>query len=227
MSAVREKPDYTVPYFNENYTGPYLSNGLLQPSVAFGDAEPKSRLDEFSRLHDTAYAVYSDYGHRAAADAIYRDSVKELESLFPQLAGAIVLYGNQFERSFENLLVNTSTYGPFGFLVGAAKNMYNLNDYLINGDRYRAEVEQLYESDPMKPTIKQLNTMDVSYGGVFDGPMEMELYSRPDVFVRSVPRNEQRASEFPNLDGLANSTAFGRRRARRRRRRRVGGVKIY
>lgn len=139
-------PDYSLPYVSENYTGPYLSNGKYQSSVAFGEAEPKSKLDALSRLHDTAYATFADYGHRTAADSIFNEEAKKLESLFPQLAGGVVLYGNKIKDSFLNLA--DSVYNPFGLIIGAVKNMYNLNDYVMNEEKYRREVRELYQKDP-------------------------------------------------------------------------------
>lgn len=142
-------PDWTIPYGSENYTGPYLSDAKLQSSVEFGTAEPKSKLDALSRLHDSAYAKFDDQGHRTAADSLYNENAQKLMGLFPELAGTAVLYGNQVSRSASNLASGV-TYGLPGLIYGAVKNMFSLNDQLINGDKYRKEVLAYYNTDPMK-----------------------------------------------------------------------------
>jgi hypothetical protein len=214
-----ELPVWSLPYVSENYTGPYLSNGQLQSSVAFGDVDPKSQLDVLSRLHDTAYATYSDFGHRTAADAIYDAEAKKLEALFPQLAGSIVLYGNQLERSLTNL-VSGMYSGPLGFIVGAAKNMYNLNDYMINEKRYKAEVNALYASDPYKPVVKDVIRMPQQI--FIEGPQEMLALGKPDVFDRAVERYEHAAGPFPEYSvGTEFSPVIGYRRKKHKRKRRM------
>lgn len=135
-----------------NYTGPYISDGKFQESVLFGDAEPKDKLDALSRLHDTAYAKYKDYGHRQAADKIYNEAAKKLVGQFPSLAGNLVLYGNQAGRAASNLASGLA-YGPLGFIYGAVENMVDLNDIMINGDKYAKDINDLYETDPKKNFI--------------------------------------------------------------------------
>ncbi len=150
--------DYGTPYVDENYTGPYLSNGKYQSSVEFGDAEPNSRLDALSRLHDSAYAHFEDRNHREAADRIYNKEAKELASQFPQLAGEIVEYGNFASNSFSTLIEDTSTGfkygGPFGALLGlvygGVENLLHLNDTLNHGKEYEKDVLDYYASDPQK-----------------------------------------------------------------------------
>lgn len=135
-----------------NYTGPYRSDGKFQTSVEFGKTAPKDKLDALSRLHDSAYAKYKDYGHRVAADSIYNQEAKKLVGKFPSLAGDLVVYGNQTGRSVSNLASNAS-YGPLGFVYGAVKNMYNLNDYMVNQKKYAREVSDYYDTDPEKPRL--------------------------------------------------------------------------
>lgn len=131
-----------------NYTGPYISDGKFQTSVEFGTTKPKDELDSLSRLHDSAYAKFSDYGHRAAADAIYNGEATKLKGLFPEIAKNVVLYGNQVGRSASELIKGAS-YGPLGFLYGAVNNMYNLNDYMLNNSKYKKEVLDYYKNDPV------------------------------------------------------------------------------
>jgi hypothetical protein len=91
------KPEWTWPYIQENFTGPMLSNGKFQESVADGSAPTMSLLDELSREHDTAYFrnKYSKSGRRAA-DLKYYEKTRTM-STFPQLAGNAVKYINNPE----------------------------------------------------------------------------------------------------------------------------------
>jgi hypothetical protein len=130
----------------DNYTGPYWSDGKLQSSVEFGQTPPTSALDAESRLHDSAYAHYQDLAHRMAADAIYDARVEKLGGL-GTLAGTAVAYGNQALRSGKNL-IDYSEYGLVGLIVGSLINDYNLNDYMMNVDKYKKEVLAYYATDP-------------------------------------------------------------------------------
>lgn len=87
------EPEWTWPYFQENYTGPYLSDGRFQSSVAYGRAKPKSKLDRLSRKHDTAYALARSDSEKRTADREYYDDTRSM-SWFPRMAGNLVLYGN-------------------------------------------------------------------------------------------------------------------------------------
>lgn len=128
-----------------NYTGPYISNGKFQESVAFGDVAPKDALDALSRLHDSAYAKYKDQAHRMAADALYEKETKKLVGLFPEIAGDLVLYGNQIARSSSNLL---NGFGLPGLIYGGVKNMIVMNDYMNNATKYKKEITDYYKTDP-------------------------------------------------------------------------------
>jgi hypothetical protein len=86
-------PEWTWPYFQENYTGPWLSDGKFQSSVAHGRRKPNSKLDALSRDHDTAYALSKTDAQRRKADRVYYRKTRDM-SWFPRLAGNIVLYGN-------------------------------------------------------------------------------------------------------------------------------------
>ena len=130
-----------------NYTGPWISNGGIQPSVEFGDRKPKDQLDALSRLHDTAYAKWTDRLHRTVADAVYAEEARKLVKLFPELAAAAVQYGNFAARSLENLATK-SKFGILGLITGGVQNMYHLNDYMMNKDRIRKEILDYYATDP-------------------------------------------------------------------------------
>jgi len=132
-----------------NYTGPYISNGEFQTSVEFGDKPPKDKLDALSRLHDSAYAHFDDYGHRRAADVIYGNEAKQLVGLFPELAGLVVKYGNQIGDSFSTILSSYGMLGPAGILVGGVKNALKLHDYMINEQRYKKDITEYYATDPV------------------------------------------------------------------------------
>lgn len=132
-----ELPDSSVP-FTDNYTGPYRSDGQWQASVPFGKSNPQSKLDALSRLHDTAYATYSDYGHRTAADSLYKKESDKLVGLFPKLAGHAVVYGNKIAQA--------ASTDPF-------TNALNLYDYMLNEKKYKKEIQALYATDPRTKTI--------------------------------------------------------------------------
>lgn len=130
----------------DNYTGPYWSDGQIQSSVEFGSSAPLSALDAESRLHDSAYAHYSDLVHRMAADSIYEANVEKLGG-FAKFAGELVKYGNQTLRAGGNLL-DYAKYGPLGFIVGSLINDYTLFDYMNNSEKYKKEVLAYYATDP-------------------------------------------------------------------------------
>lgn len=143
-----------------NYTGPYRSNGKFQTSVEFGDKIPIDQLDALSRLHDTAYARYDDYGHRVAADIIYNNEAKKLNGVGP-LAGLAVTYGNQLLRSGTSLGKGVLTAGPIGGLFSAVKNLRDIADLTTNIDKYTKDILELYAQDPMDGVISKSN-LDVA-----------------------------------------------------------------
>jgi len=94
-------PEWTLPYWSENYTGPFVSDGRFQESVADGRAPPKSRLDVLSREHDAEYYRARQMQNRAAAslarrraDFVYFGATRSM-GWFPRFAGDLVLYYNQ------------------------------------------------------------------------------------------------------------------------------------
>lgn len=129
--------------FQANYTGPYLSDGKFQSSVEFGETLPITQWDAFSRLHDSAFAHWDDYGHRTAANSIYNQWMKENPTVSKNLAGWLVLYGNQIGGSFKNLGPNLGS-----MIVGGVKNGYNLADYMLNEDKYKKDVLNYFKTDP-------------------------------------------------------------------------------
>lgn len=207
-----------------NYTGPYISNGSIQESVEFGDKDPKDALDALSRLHDSAYAKYKDQAHRTAADAIYEKEAKKLLAQFPQLAGDLVLYGNQILRSGSTLAQSISKWGPFGLIIGGVQNMYNLNDYMMNGAKYRKEIQEYYATDPFpnKQVYNPGSQPSKLMGEPYVGPkptqstinykaMEPDLRSRAFVPSQVEQQPEWYSSFFTKFD------PFGYRKRKRRR----------
>jgi len=124
----------------------------------FGNMKPIDQLDALSRLHDTAYARYSDYGHRAAADILYSREADKLVGAFPQLASYAVNYGNQTLRAASGLAKGFFSAGPLGALYGAVRNMLDLMDLTTNQDAYIKDILSLYESDP-NPSLQQIETL--------------------------------------------------------------------
>lgn len=101
----------------DNYIGPYWSDGKFQSSVAYGKTRPRSRTDKAARYHDTAYALYGDRRHRAAADLLFHNSVEQ-EGLISHMMGDAVLYGN----SFFNPYGDDYTSSDMEDVVGIPKN---------------------------------------------------------------------------------------------------------
>lgn len=145
--------------YTGNYTGPYWSNGKVQPSVEWGDLDPTSELDFLSRQHDSAYAHFKDAAHRTAADRYYNEQAKKLAGQFPQIAGNIVLYGNEAKRSFERTATNVGNGSKFfglpgavaGLVYTAAGNIVRSNQ-MLNGTYLKKEaldVLNYYKTDPL------------------------------------------------------------------------------
>jgi hypothetical protein len=221
--------DSTIPYVSENYTGPYVSDGKFQSSVEFGKAEVKSRLDAMSRLHDSAYAHFKDKQHLQAADEIYSQSAKKLAGAFPEFARDIVKYGNFTARSAANVFDTPSVLlhglGPIGDVLGltygAVKNMFSLNDTLINGDKYKDDVRQYYATDPYSqgkynPYVK--NDPSISWnGGAIENPSIDTAPPLIDGFVdvgqsSLAPITRERGpyvEDLPQTDASLDSPSFG------------------
>lgn len=129
---------------DNDYTGPYISDGKIQKSVEFGDAKPRNRLDAYSRLHDSAYAKYEDYGHRRAADALYYEWTRN-DGFLSQVAGDAVLFGNPVMNGFTRL------YTAEGFISLVVKSIgmdLDLQDYMENEKKYKQELLEYFKSDP-------------------------------------------------------------------------------
>jgi hypothetical protein len=146
--------------YTGNYTGPYWSNGKVQPSVEWGNQDPQSELDFLSRQHDSAYARFPDDKHREAADRLYNEEAQKLAKKFPSLAGNLVLYGNYAKRAASKTASNFGTGMRFGGLAGglggliytAAGNIIDANK-MINGTYLSKEtndVKEYFKTDPRK-----------------------------------------------------------------------------
>ncbi len=140
--------------FVPNYTGPYISNGRFQSSVKFGDRKPKDRLDSLSRLHDTAYANWSDSKwHRMAADSIYADEAFKIGGVIPRTAGTAVRYGNAVidgathmtKRAAQGLVFGSPL---LGLVQGGVENLAAYSGYRKNEKALKNEVLSYYATDP-------------------------------------------------------------------------------
>ena len=148
-----------------NYTGPYISNGKVQESVAFGNRVPKNRLDALARLHDTAYAMYSDDLHRTMADLIFCDYIKTYfkkdKSAVEAAAQYLVGYGNYAARIGENMAayigaaaLGAAASGPVGFgafVATSVKNDKLLWEVLHKGPKIRSELIKTYRYEDPYP----------------------------------------------------------------------------
>ncbi len=146
--------------------------------MAFGETEPTDALDALSRLHDTAYATYSDRKHREAADMIYNEEAKKLGERFPNLAGNIVLYGNYASRQAEKLSSDISSYWLLGPLVFQIENMMDATK-MIDGTYLKSErqdILNLYATDPKLHRLKDNKVL-----------MDQEAYAPVLAQERKVP----------------------------------------
>jgi len=127
----KELPEWSLPYFSENYTGPFLSDGKFQASVANGRAPPKSRLDRLSRAHDTAYFLAKNDADRRKADRIYHKATRDM-SLVPRFAGDLVLHWNDPMQLFgpDGLVGFDLLYSELG--LGAIARKMGLQQSLQN-----------------------------------------------------------------------------------------------
>jgi hypothetical protein len=163
----------------DQYTGPYISDGKLQESVEFGMSKPDDIVDRASRLHDTAYAHFSDTEHRMAADAIYYETLRNVPGLKAAAARSAVMQGNQVLRGIRDAmqLAPLMTFGVPGMLAGLAywegKNILSAQDMIDNGRKYKRDVLELYMRDPL-----------IDEPG-FQKPI---VYPSPDSFYRQEPK---------------------------------------
>lgn len=173
-----ELPDWTLPYFSENYTGPWLSDGKIQESVANGKSKPKSKLDALSRKHDTAYAVYKDRKHRYQADLDFQRGTEEIGGFVPRAAGYAVRYLNQFGdgRTLrdtggnlrgslkggggENIKKENMEYDPLSRWAGRPLAEGDIQDYHFRGSvpkkvtQPAEPVPDPYDSNFVRPEFK-------------------------------------------------------------------------
>jgi hypothetical protein len=133
----------------DNYTGPYWSNGQIQSSVPFGDADPIDEVGIQSRLHDTAYHVFQDQPHREAADWIYRHNVGLISGGKARLVGDAPFFFNSLE-TYEDFLLITPLAIPT--LVGHYVERENRASQISSGALQQEikDVLKLYDSDPLK-----------------------------------------------------------------------------
>lgn len=132
-----------------NYVGPYWSDGRVQPSVEWGESEPKHELDALARQHDSAYAKWQDREHREAADRIFADEARKLVGKFPNLAANLVQYGNYGMRQGSEL-ASASRYGLPGILYFAGKNILKSHQMLTGSylKKETQDVKEYYSTDP-------------------------------------------------------------------------------
>jgi len=188
----KELPEWTLPYFSENYTGPYLSDGKIQSSVANGRALPKSRLDILSRDHDTAYNLSTSDDDRRKADRIYHTKTRGM-SFVPRFAGDIVLHGNDPMQLFsaDGLVGFNHLYSELG--LGAIVAKMGLTQSLkASADRHykevmRKEAERAAANaaaQDAKSQIKATANVTVS-PNVPEGPSDKRDGPTGTVFVQS------------------------------------------
>jgi len=86
-------PEYGIPYYSDNFTGPNWSDGRFQASVANPSKRPTSKLDWHSRDHDVSYANCDTLDCLTEADSYYYRRSRDM-SIIPRIIGAIPLVFN-------------------------------------------------------------------------------------------------------------------------------------
>jgi len=94
-----ELPNWRLPYFGDNYTGAYWSDGKFQRSVARGRKKPRSKVDVASQKHDRAIALSHNKWERRKADLDFIDSMEQIGGIVPHMLGLAVKYGNPVMES--------------------------------------------------------------------------------------------------------------------------------
>jgi len=180
-------------YGTSNYTGPYISNGHYQASVEFGSVKPSSKLDAVSRLHDSAYAKWSDRIHKAAADEIFSYQAKRMGSIPAKLSSFLVdnfnalanLGSNPDYDSVNYLAVLTEVldyydtdpfrsnpdYQPFEISYGTQVVRKAVGDYLSKIKMSEPYIPVLDATKP-KPNVVNMNIPSL-------GPTVSKLPSKP------------------------------------------------
>lgn len=150
----------------DNYTGPYRSDGKWQTSVAFGTSVPLDDVDRASRLHDSAYAHYTDESHRTAADILYQEMLAGNVSTKGRIVRGLPVYGNyvknraaEYGEGFATGMKLAGLPGALGGVVlTGARNIWRQFDLLNNLDKYKREVTEYYKTDPLAATHQSYET---------------------------------------------------------------------
>jgi len=137
-----------------------------------------------------------------AADEYYKNHTKGL-GISGTLAGNAAEYGNQLLRSGSNIISGALTYGPLGALKGALSNMFTLNDYMFNHDKYMKDIVTLYSTDPVKGSY--LNRKGNAAIVISQPPI---YHGRPDVNTAGRTAVAPSQGGIPNV-GTKDSTGSG------------------
>lgn len=179
--------------YNQNYTGPYISDGKFQESVEFGEAEALDYLDYLSRMHDSAYAKYHDDDHREAADIMYAREAEKIKKLFPQFAARAVAEGNYASRTVLRHYSPTSMIGAMalkaglgtlagglvGLTVQGVRNILQANQ-MANGTYRKDEMEEIekyYRKDPHREKYLDKFSAEILKGVNPDSQLAKEIQS--------------------------------------------------
>jgi len=201
----------------ENYIGPYWSDGKWQESVEFGETPALSAVDEASRLHDSAYAHFTDEAHRVAADEIYSATLKRIREPNAALAD-VPLYGNYIKNRAEEIgsdVLGGFRYGGLagafgGLLYNGIKGIVRSNDLIQHGDEYREDVLKYYATDPYIPkeTRNEKKQIVVSIPKPI-APLQTQTLENDEMFKRNtVKPDEPRATSQPPAGSVR--TRFGK-----------------
>jgi hypothetical protein len=199
------RPVWSFPYIQENYTGPYLSNGKFQESIAYGDVEPKSQLDAISRDHDTMYALSQDYEdpeeNRHFADYIYFKRAFELDGLVPKIAAVLVKQQDDIRYGVTRLANFYESYNgntPLARGIGILRKVYNTGQ-VVGEIKDKMSHKYLYYDNGVKVrlTNSKLDKINTPNSGVIENRMRDDDYKEmlpkyrgqiaPDLYSEKLP----------------------------------------
>jgi len=208
--------EWTFPY-TDNYTGMYWSNGQLQTSVAYGDKKPKSRLDSYSRDHDTSYALCPDDECLDRADRLYYDRTRAM-SAAPRFIGSLPITFNPFVRKVSRVFT-----GEKYTKMASQAIPGNLRGHTLNGEfRVNPTLNGVgFRVGAAKPKLR-ISTVDdsVCYDPSFNDkdkiPMATSEIPRSTPLPTSVKERPLDLTHFGGNDrGTNQLNSFMGRRGRR------------
>lgn len=148
-------PEWLMPY-NDNYTGPFWSDGKWQTSTSRGKSRPKSKLDVRSMRHDADYATCLGYDCLEAADYRYLYNTRHM-SFVPRNIGRMPYYGNFLSHRYNY-------YFSKPYVGKEAGEMTSLLTPWFYPEAFKKKVS----SQDARPASKSSPEMQVTRSDVYD-----------------------------------------------------------